>query len=135
MSREILLVAGVCMASIGCSLGGSQKPSALPPSVTVSHPIQREVTDYAVYTGRTAAVKSVAIIPRATGYIVQIPFKEGADVKAGDLLFEIDPRPYQALVNQARAQVALNQARARSTPTRRLSRATWPRIKQSAVKR
>ena len=39
-----------------------------------------------------------------------MPFKEGADVKEGDLLFQIDPRPYEALVNQAKAQIALNEA-------------------------
>jgi len=109
MSRGILLLAGALVASAGC-LGSNEKPATPPPAVTVSYPIQREVTDYAVYTGRTAAVKSVAIIPRATGYIMEIPFKEGDEVKAGDLLFQIDPRPYQALVDQAKAQLALNQA-------------------------
>ncbi len=110
MSRGILLLAGVCLASVGCSFGTREKPAAPPPAVTVSYPVQREVTDYAFYTGRTAAIKSVAIIPRASGFIVQIPFKEGDDVQEGDLLFQIDPRPYEALVNQAKAQVALNKA-------------------------
>src|SRR5262249_30087342 len=45
-----------------------------------------------------------------TGYLVKMPFKEGAEVKKGDLLFEIDPRPYQAQLDQARGQVNLNEA-------------------------
>lgn len=110
MYRGILLLAGACLASFGCQRSNQGKPPPPPPSVSVSNPLQRKVTDYAVYTGRTAAVKSVIIIPRVTGYIVKIPFKEGEEVKEGDLLFEIDPRPYQALVDQANAQIALNQA-------------------------
>ena len=62
----------------------------------VSHPIERVVTDYVDFTGRTDAVQSVNIIARVTGYLVKMPFKEGSEVKARDLLFEIDPRPYQA---------------------------------------
>ncbi len=71
------------------------------------------VTDYVDYTGRLDAVQSVGIRARVTGYLVQMPFKEGTEVKKGDLLFEIDPRPYQALVNQAQSQVVLNQAQSR----------------------
>jgi multidrug efflux system membrane fusion protein len=97
-------------ASAGCSLAKREKSEKPPPTITVSYPVQREVSDYAVYTGRTAAVKSVTIVPRATGYLEKMPFKEGADVKEGDLLFQIDPRPYEALVNQAKAQIALNEA-------------------------
>ncbi|HEX4792248.1 MAG TPA: efflux RND transporter periplasmic adaptor subunit, partial [Humisphaera sp.] len=77
----------------------------------MSLPIERTVTDYADFTGRTEAVKSVEIRARVDGYLVSMPFKEGADVKAGDLLFEIDPRPYQATYDQAVAQLALAEAR------------------------
>ena len=76
----------------------------------VSHPIQRVVTDYRDFTGRTDAVHSVNIVPRVTGYLVTMPFTEGSEVKAGDLLFEIDPRPYQAQLDQAKSQVTLNEA-------------------------
>ena len=51
------------------------------------------MTDYIDYTGRTDAVYTVDIRPRVTGYLVKMPFKEGSEVKAGDLLFEVDPRP------------------------------------------
>jgi len=80
------------------------------PAAPVSHPAQREVTDYVDYTGRTQAVQSVNIIARVTGYLTQIPFTEGSEVKAGDLLFKIDPRPYEAQYDQADSQVKLDEA-------------------------
>ena len=69
-----------------------------------------EVTDYIDFTGRTQAVYSVNVVARVTGYLVEEPFQEGSDVKAGDLLFEVDPRPYQAQYDQAVAQVNLYKA-------------------------
>ena len=76
----------------------------------VSKPVQRLVTDFVDFTGRTDAVQAVDIRPRVTGYLVKMPFKEGSEVKKGELLFEIDPRPYQAQLNQAQSQVVLNEA-------------------------
>jgi RND family efflux transporter MFP subunit len=100
-----------CLALPGCSkqAPGAMKPA--PTTVVVSNPLARKVTDYAVFTGRTEAVKSVEIRARVDGYLIRMPFKEGADVKKGDLLFQIDPRPYQATYDQAAAQVALCKAR------------------------
>ena len=68
------------------------------------------MTDYVDFTGRTNAVNSVDIRARVSGYLVQMPFKEGAEVKKGDLLFEVDPRPYQAQYDQAVGQVNLYKA-------------------------
>jgi RND family efflux transporter MFP subunit len=68
------------------------------------------VTDYADFTGRTAAVDSVEVRARVWGYLDKVNFKEGALVKKGDVLFELDPRPYQALLDQAKARVANDQA-------------------------
>jgi multidrug efflux system membrane fusion protein len=84
-------------------------PSELP-VIPVAQPIRKDVTDYVDYTGQTNAMNAVSIIPRVTGYIVRIPFEEGADVKKGDLLFEIDPRPYQAQLDQAEGQLHLYDA-------------------------
>jgi multidrug efflux system membrane fusion protein len=78
--------------------------------IPVSQPVQREVTEYYDYTGRLDAVQSLDVRARVTGYLVQMPFREGAEVKKGDLLFEIDPRPYQAQLEAAKAQVALAEA-------------------------
>ena len=61
----------------------------------------REVTDYADYTGRTDAVLAVNVRARATGYLLQTRFEEGAEVKEDDLLFQIDPQPYQIQKEQA----------------------------------
>jgi multidrug efflux pump subunit AcrA (membrane-fusion protein) len=74
--------------------------------VSVSYPIKRQVTDYEDFTGRMAAEDSVQVRARVSGYLQKINYKEGAEVKAGDALYEIDRRPYEAAVNQARAQVA-----------------------------
>jgi multidrug efflux system membrane fusion protein len=100
----------LAVAAGGCASKTREAGPAEVPVVPVSHPIQRLVTDYVDFTGRTDAVQSVNIIARVTGYLVQMPFKEGSEVKAGDLLFEIDPRPYQAQLDQAKSQVTLNEA-------------------------
>jgi multidrug efflux system membrane fusion protein len=105
----ILLSFGPALAggAVGC---GGQTPTVGPPAPTVvpvSQPVQREVTDFVDFTGRTDAVDAVSIRARVTGYLVKMPFKEGAEVKKGDLLFEIDPRPYKAQLDQAKSQVAL----------------------------
>jgi membrane fusion protein, multidrug efflux system len=95
--------------TLGCHRGQAPAPPT-PPIIPVAHPIQRQVTDYVDYTGRLDAVQSVGIRARVTGYLMKMPFQEGAEVKAGDLLFEIDPRPYKAMVDQAQSQVTLYQA-------------------------
>ena len=79
-----------------------------PISVTVSYPVEREVTDYADFTARTAAVDSVEVRARVWGYLKKVNFKEGALVKKGDVLFELDSRPYQA--EYARCLANLNSA-------------------------
>ena len=107
LSVGLLLSGGVA----GCQKGMRQLAPAEVQAVPVAQPVQRQVTDYVDFTGRTDAVESVNIVPRVTGYLVQMPFKEGSEVKKGDLLFVIDPRPYQAQLDQAKAQVVLNQAR------------------------
>ncbi len=74
-----------------------------PPQVTVATPLVRKITDWDEYTGRLAAVESVEIRARVTGYLQSVHFQDGALVKRGDLLFVIDPRPYQAALDGARA--------------------------------
>lgn len=95
----------------GCQEGPTAAVAPAPTlMVPASQPIEREVTDFVDFTGRVNAVQSVDIRPRVTGYLKRMPFKEGAEVKAGDLLFEVDPRPYLAQVDVSRAQVGLYQA-------------------------
>src|SRR4051794_31993658 len=105
------LVVGFPFLLAGCTRVPSEAPSAGPPPVTVSYPIEREITDYSDYTGRTAAVDSVEVRARVWGYLDKINFKEGAIVTKGDVLFEIDPRPYRAALAQAEGNLASQQAR------------------------
>ncbi|HEX3314011.1 MAG TPA: efflux RND transporter periplasmic adaptor subunit [Gemmataceae bacterium] len=105
----LVLLVAIPLAG-GCNTKSREVGKAEPPVVPVAHPYKGEVTDYVEFTGRTNAIESVNIVPRVTGYLTKMPFKEGAEVKAGELLFEIDPRPYQAQLDQAEGQVNLYQA-------------------------
>jgi len=82
-----------------------------PPPVTVAHPELRTVVDAAEFTGTTEAVEMVDIRARVEGFLISIDFEEGTAVKKGDLLFQIDPRPFQATLAQANASVELAKAR------------------------
>jgi multidrug efflux system membrane fusion protein len=109
-SRMVILFSTVALVTgVGCEHSPELAPPE-PPALPVSHPVSRQVTDYVDFTGRTDAVQAVDVRARVSGYLVQMPFKEGAEVKTGDLLFEIDPRPYQAQLDQALSQIELNQA-------------------------
>lgn len=76
----------------------------------VAHPIERTITDYQVFTARTQAVQSVEIKARVTGYLTKILFKDGDLVKEGEVLFQIDDRPYKAALDQAKANLELARA-------------------------
>src|ERR1700719_700945 len=79
---------------------------AAPPAFPVSHPIRRELAEWDEYTGQFAAKEYVEIRARVSGYLTEIHFADGQIVKEGDLLFVIDPRPYEATLAAARAQLA-----------------------------
>jgi RND family efflux transporter MFP subunit len=105
-----LIIVPLILWLAGCN---NQQPAANgppPAEVTVSKPEQKEVVNWNEFTGRTAAVKLVNITARVSGYIVDIPFKEGDLVHKGDLLFQIDPRPYQDAYDQAVGQLQQAQA-------------------------
>src|SRR5438128_643700 len=104
------LVLGFCLGLAGCAPRPPEAPATAPIPVTVSFPVEREVTDFADFTARTAAVDSVEVRTHVWGYLDKVNFKEGALVQKGDVLFELDPRPYQAMLNQARAKVAQDEA-------------------------
>ncbi|MBV8277843.1 MAG: efflux RND transporter periplasmic adaptor subunit, partial [Verrucomicrobia bacterium] len=94
----------ICAFSTGCKQS-TQAPALPPPPVTVAKPIQKEIVEWDEFTGRTEAVESVKIRPRVSGYIDQIKFKEGQLVKPGDVLFVIDQRPYQAVLDHEKADL------------------------------
>ena len=101
----------LCAAVLVVACSRQQAPEPPPSKVTVAHPIERELTDWDVYTARLEAVDSVEVRARVSGYLESVHFREGSLVKKGDLLFQIDPRPYEAQLH--RAQGDLEQANSR----------------------
>ena len=83
---------------------------APPPEVIVARPVTREVTDFEEFAGRTEPSAQVELRARVSGYLADVLFKDGAEVKKGDVLFDIDPRPYQAELEKAAANLALREA-------------------------
>jgi RND family efflux transporter MFP subunit len=81
----------------------------------VCYPVERHVTDYAEFTGRVEAVDTVQVKARVDGYLVKVLFKEGSEVKKGDILFEIDPRPYQAKLDKDLATLKQAEANVKQT--------------------
>lgn len=91
-------------------------PQAPPPAtVTVSQPVQRDVIRWDQYSGYLSSPKTVTVNARISGLIEQAPFQEGAVVHEGDLLFKIDPRPFQADLDNKKAAVAQAKALAAKT--------------------
>lgn len=102
-------IAAACLIVTGCG-GRDQPPPPPPPTVSVALPLQRDVVDWDDYVGRFEAPQDVELRARATGVITRILFRDGQNVRAGQSLFEIDPRPYRAALAQAQAQQARAQA-------------------------
>ena len=107
------LLFGLCLGLAGCVRVPAAAPEAAsaPTPVTVSRPVERDVTDYADFTGRTAAVDSVEVRARVWGYLDQVHFQEGALVKKDDVLVRLDARDLQALLESAKAGLKSEQAR------------------------
>jgi membrane fusion protein, multidrug efflux system len=93
----------------GCGQDNTYVPPP-PPSVTVSRPVQQTVTNTIELTGNTQSSNSVNLVARVAGYLQSVNFKDGSVVKKGDLLFVIEPEPYQANVELAEATVEQRQA-------------------------
>jgi RND family efflux transporter MFP subunit len=104
---QVASLALLAAALAGC--GDSQSPAAAPPppTVTVAKPVQRGIVDYDEYVGRFIAVDTVEVRARVSGYLEAVHFNDGQIVKQGDLLFTVDKRPFQNMVDQARANLAL----------------------------
>src|SRR5437660_8257345 len=102
----LLLFVALAGTPLGCAEQGNQAPPTPPAVVTVSQPLARKVTDYAEFTGRVAAVESVEVRARVSGYLQEVAFSPGQEVKQGQLLFRIDPTIYEAAYEKARAEVA-----------------------------
>jgi RND family efflux transporter MFP subunit len=103
----LLMLAGCSEGPPPQRQGGGAPP---PPAVTVANPSRRAVTDQDEYVGRFVAIDSVEIRAKVSGYLDRVDFTDGQTVKQGDLLFTIDKRPFQTVLDQAKANLA--QARA-----------------------
>ena len=95
------------LALAGCDeKAQSQAAAPPPPPVTVAQPVKRTVTDWDEFTGRFEAIQEVQVRARVGGFVNSVEFKDGAIVRAGDLLYIIDPRPFEAVALQAEGQLA-----------------------------
>src|ERR1700728_879853 len=105
---RITIAAGIACLSASlaaCTKSGDAASAPPPPQVSVATVLEKKVKDWDEFTGRFQAVETVEIRPRVSGYIDNVAFKEGGLVKQGDLLFVIDPRPYQADYDRAAADL------------------------------
>src|ERR1043165_1876553 len=98
-------IAGLVLAMLiaGCDRKKPQS-AAPPPLVSVIQPVQREIVEWDEYIGRLESPETVEVRARVSGYLDKVHFKEGKEVKKGDLLFTIDRRPYQAEFDRAEAE-------------------------------
>ncbi len=105
MSRASWLSLVPILLSSGCIRPAAPVVQTPPAQVIVALPVVKDVTDYEDFTGRTVASKSVDIKSRVTGHLIALHFKDGADVKEGSPLFDIDPKTYKAEYDRAQAAV------------------------------
>lgn len=101
--RRLAITALFSLSLLSASVSAEGPP---PPNVQVVQPEIRSITEWKEFTGRFEAVEMVELRARVTGYLDKVHFKDGQMVEKGDLLFEIDPRPYEAAVARAEAELA-----------------------------
>jgi RND family efflux transporter MFP subunit len=95
----------VCLLAVSCQKEQAKAPPPPPPKVTVANVQAREITDYDVHNGYLDSARTVEVRARVSGYLHKVHFKDGQMVKSGDLLFELDPRPFQADIDRSEALV------------------------------
>lgn len=105
LTAAILFLALV-LTGASCKRESSSNPPPSPPEVTVAPAAGRPVREWTEFTGQLRAVESVEVRARVSGYLQSVHFKDGQIVSAVDLLFVIDPRPYQAVLDAALAEQA-----------------------------
>jgi membrane fusion protein, multidrug efflux system len=125
------LVPAVALMLAGCGDKPSPPAAAAPPPVTVAQPVKRTVTDWDEFTGRFEAVEEVQVRARVGGFVTNVEFRDGAIVHAGDLLYVIDPRPFEAVALQADGQ--LSDARAKAELAKRELDRALTLVQTSAV--
>src|SRR5271165_4876930 len=98
------IVGLLALVLAGCGQQQAQAPAAPPPpAVSVANPLEKEVREWDEYTGRFDAVDTVEVRARISGFLNEVRFTDGETVKKGELLFVIDPRPFQRILDRDRA--------------------------------
>jgi RND family efflux transporter MFP subunit len=92
------------LAALLCGCAAKRPPAPQTPQVTVATPLRMNVIDWDDYVGQFVAVDSVDVRPRVSGYLISVGFRDGDYVRKGQRLFTIDPRPYEAILDQAKGQ-------------------------------
>src|SRR2546421_870859 len=121
----------IALTLSGCGDKPRQAAAPPPPSVTVAQPTKRVVTDWDEFTGRFEAMEEVQIRARVGGFVTSVEFRDGAIVRAGDLLYVIDSRPFEAVALQADGQ--LSDARAKAELAQRELERALTLVQTSAV--
>ena len=106
---------GLFSTGCGSQAAGNPRAAGGPAAVVVVTPVEKELADFVEFTGRTDAVESVEIRARVSGYLKEIRFKPGKEIEAGAVLFEIDPRPYDAELLRAEGTLATAEASLKQT--------------------
>ncbi len=106
----ILMIFGAALLLSGCKKGQGRETS-LPPTVEVAEVIVKDVPVYTEWIASTDGLVNATIRAQVQGYLIKQNYKEGDFVKKGQVLFEIDPRPFEAVLEQAKGQLAQQQAR------------------------
>jgi RND family efflux transporter MFP subunit len=113
-SNMILPIVVVCVplaiVAVGCHRAETGSPGPQEPTVVVAQPVTRPIVEYATFTGQIQPVNDVALRARVTGYLQKVCYQPGSYVEQDELLFEIDPLPYEAKFDQATANLATSRA-------------------------
>lgn len=108
--KKLCILLVCCIGLCACGQDHNTYQAPPPPRVTVDTPVRQEVTEYEYATGTTQASRSVDLQARVSGYLQEVHFRSGQRMDKGDLLFEIDPLPYEAELNKAKANLEARKA-------------------------
>jgi RND family efflux transporter MFP subunit len=100
------IVLFVALFAAGCARNEAAEAPPAPPAVQAAKVISKPITEFDEFTGRFEAVERVEVRPRVSGYVTAANFEQGHEVKAGEILYLIDPRPYEAALKRAKAELA-----------------------------
>jgi RND family efflux transporter MFP subunit len=128
--RNHVLASWMLLWSAGCG-GGADLSTPPPPEVTVAEVRAEELAEWDEYQGEFEAIDAVEIRPRVSGYLMRVAFVEGKEVRKNDVLFEIDPQPYQATLDERQAD--LSRARAHQALVERDAERAERLVKAQAI--